>query len=272
MLHLRFFTDDKCQACTAGGEYEQYWKANKVRLSEVLLRINGGMLPEHCFDEPEKAITLHDARIRALDDGGSQVSMLLFGDHRGALREIRLQYTGVTKLIGFSNHLLADMPDCDIGCHETTVADNGEFNHLIQFAGGQLLSIQFTDLHVQLIDHPLPPRTNEEQQRWEIKTAGRIRDIEQVPERLSLLDNAGSDEIKRLAVATLGNIGDMRAEECLLQLLTTSTGLMLGDVAHSLGQLKSQQGLPHLETLLHHDVEWVRQNAKYAIRRIREEV
>jgi HEAT repeat protein len=43
---------------------------------------------------------------------------------------------------------------------------------------------------------------------------------------------------------------------------------MLGDVAHSLGQLKSWKAIPRLKSLLNDDVEWVRQNAKWALAQI----
>jgi HEAT repeat protein len=43
---------------------------------------------------------------------------------------------------------------------------------------------------------------------------------------------------------------------------------MLGDVAHSLGELKSRKAIPRLNSLLNHDIEWLRQNAKWALAQI----
>lgn len=71
--------------------------------------------------------------------------------------------------------------------------------------------------------------------------------------------------------SALGLIGDRRAEERLLQLLESETDLMLGDVAHTLGQLSSRKAIPRLRSLLDHDVEWVRQNAKWALAQMAKE-
>jgi HEAT repeat protein len=106
---------------------------------------------------------------------------------------------------------------------------------------------------------------DEDRRRWNIIDAGNVGDAAYLPQLLARLDSDETYDNKRHIVRALGNMGDIRAEARLLQLLESSTDLMLGDVAHSLGQLKSQKAVPRLKSLLNHDVEWVRQNAKWAL-------
>jgi HEAT repeat protein len=103
---------------------------------------------------------------------------------------------------------------------------------------------------------------DEDQRRWNIVEVGRAR---YVPQLLARLTSDETDDNKRHIVRALGNIGDLRAEAPLLKLLESSTDLMLGDVVHSLGQLESKKAIPTLKSLLDHEVEWVRQNAKWAL-------
>jgi HEAT repeat protein len=106
---------------------------------------------------------------------------------------------------------------------------------------------------------------DEERRRWNILEAGYGRNVAYLPQLLARLDSDETHDNKRHIVRALGLIGDRRAEERLLQLLETETDLMLGDVAHTLGQLDSRKAIPRLKSLLDHDVEWVRQNAKWAL-------
>jgi len=109
---------------------------------------------------------------------------------------------------------------------------------------------------------------DEDRRRWNIIDIGHAGDAAYIPQLLARLDSDETHDNKRQIVRALGNIGDVCAEERLLQLFETSTDLMLGDVAHSLGQLQSRKAIPRLKSLLNHDVDWVHQNAKWALAQI----
>jgi HEAT repeat protein len=106
---------------------------------------------------------------------------------------------------------------------------------------------------------------NEERRCWNIIDVFRSRDARYVPQLLALLRGRETYDNKRHIIRALGNIGDTRAERALLSLLDTSRGLMLGDVVHSLGQLRSQAALGRIAALREHDLRWVRQNANWAL-------
>jgi len=106
---------------------------------------------------------------------------------------------------------------------------------------------------------------DEDRRRWNILDAARSKDPVYIPQLLARLDSDETLANKRHIVRALGKIGDRCAEEKLLELSEFATGLMLGDVAHSLGQIGSRKALPRLRILSSHDVDWVRQNAKWAI-------
>jgi hypothetical protein len=162
MPGLRFFSEEKFEARLSHREYEQYWLENRHRMPESLLRINGGMLPERCFPNPEGAIDLHDARIRTFHDENGCISMHLHGNlavRRGRktdwiLREIWLSYSGAAASLPPSGEILTDKPDSDIMVHETTILNDGRFNHKILFASGEILSLDFSALDVKIKDHP----------------------------------------------------------------------------------------------------------------------
>ena len=112
-------------------------------------------------------------------------------------------------------------------------------------------------------------RKGDEQRRsWNIMDASRSRDAAYVPQLLAMLKSNETYSNKRHIIRALGNIGDPRAEAPLLALLHSSGGLMLGDVVHSLGQLKSQRAVPRLKSLRSDKRQWVRQNATWALRNI----
>ena len=103
---------------------------------------------------------------------------------------------------------------------------------------------------------------DEQRRRWNIIAASRARDARYVPQLLARLDSDETQANKRHIVRALGNIGDMRAEPALLDLLQTAHAPILGDVILALGQLKSRRAAPFAKLLLEHDDAWVRQNAK----------
>lgn len=151
---MQFFTDELCETGQPHAEYERYWRANSARMPKNLLRINGGMLPLEWFPVPDDAIFLHDARIRSVDLQLPHVTIQMCGDHRGALREICLHYSDVFECTEVPSRLLAETPDSDLMCHETTVLDDGRFNHKMLFASSDVLSISFAELEIKITDHP----------------------------------------------------------------------------------------------------------------------
>lgn len=155
MALMQFFTDELFESGKSHAAYERYWTVNRKRLPYCLLRINRGMLPGHFFASPDDAINLHDARIQRVDAAMSNVTLHLHGDYHGASREIVLCYTGVLKYSPVPDVLLTDEPDSDLMCHETTVITDGVFNHKMLFASSDILSIDFTALEIQVVEHPL---------------------------------------------------------------------------------------------------------------------
>jgi HEAT repeat protein len=109
---------------------------------------------------------------------------------------------------------------------------------------------------------------DEKARRMKIIDASRNGDAALLPQLLSRLDAAETYDNKRHIVRALGNIGGPRAEQRLLELLRTHPGLILGDVAQALGKLGSRQAVPALKSLRDHEIEWVRQNANAALRRL----
>ena len=156
MPMMQFFTDDLFEAGESHAAYEQYCTANRKRLLYCLLRINHGMLPDHFFPSFDDAIGLHDACLQNVDAELPNVKLHLHGDNCGALREIFLHYTGVSKFSPIPDVLLADEPCSALMCHETTVVTDDKFNHKMLFASSDILSIDFTALGVRVVDHPLP--------------------------------------------------------------------------------------------------------------------
>jgi HEAT repeat protein len=109
---------------------------------------------------------------------------------------------------------------------------------------------------------------DESRRRWKIIDASRAGDASLLPQLLARLDGNESYDNKRHIVRALGNIGGPRAEEKLIALVGTQRGLILGDIAHALGQIGSRQALPALKNLCNHELEWVRQNASFAVRKL----
>ncbi len=71
-----------------------------------------------------------------------------------------------------------------------------------------------------------------------------------------------------MAPDALGNIGGQQAEAALLEQLASERGLILGDLAQALGKLRSRLAVSTLKSLRDHELEWVRQNARFALRRL----
>ncbi|MBI4612589.1 MAG: HEAT repeat domain-containing protein [Planctomycetes bacterium] len=112
---------------------------------------------------------------------------------------------------------------------------------------------------------------DETERRVKIMGVSRARDDRYVPQLLARLDSEETYENKRHIVRALGNIADPRAEPRLLEMLESATGLMLGDVIRSVGQLGLKQAAPRVRTLVHHSVEWVRQNARWALDKLEQD-
>lgn len=105
--------------------------------------------------------------------------------------------------------------------------------------------------------------------RWKIIDGSRAGDMSLLPQLLARLDGEESQENRRHIIRALGNIGGTRVEARLLELLNAERGLILGDIAQALGKLGSRSAAPGLKGLLDHESEWVRQNARFALRRLK---
>ena len=74
-------------------------------------------------------------------------------------------------------------------------------------------------------------------------------------------------ENKRHIVRAYGNIGGPKLEVELLKLLSTEEGVILGDICKSLGQLGIASAEATITLLRNHELQWVKQNANWAIKR-----
>ena len=109
---------------------------------------------------------------------------------------------------------------------------------------------------------------DETHRRWKILDASRAGDASLLPQLLARLDSDESYDNKRHIVRALGNVGGPQAEARLIALLASQHGLIVGDIAHSLGKLGSRRAIPALKGLSDHESEWVRQNVRYAMRKL----
>jgi HEAT repeat protein len=75
-------------------------------------------------------------------------------------------------------------------------------------------------------------------------------------------------DLRRHIIRALGNIGTEKSVDLLMDLLTREEGLILGDTAAALGKLKVMQAVPDLLRLVTSSLEWVAQNARFALRRL----
>ncbi len=153
MQRMQFFNDDLYEAGEAHTAYERYWRDNRSDLPDVLLRLNGGLLPMPMFDSPDEMVELHDGRLSSADVTPSKTTLVFRGDHQGNLRVITLRYSGVQECTPIPTVLLADIPDSDLMCHETTKRNDGGYNHKMLFANGDLISIDFAALDLGITDH-----------------------------------------------------------------------------------------------------------------------
>jgi HEAT repeat protein len=105
--------------------------------------------------------------------------------------------------------------------------------------------------------------------RSKIMAASRAGDASLLPQLLARLDDGKETyENRRHIVRALGTIGGGRVEAKLLQMLKSERGLILGEIAHALGRLRTRAALAGLKALADHEVEWVRLNVGFALRRI----
>ncbi len=112
---------------------------------------------------------------------------------------------------------------------------------------------------------------DETARRLKIIHASRGCDASVLPQLLARLDGAETYENKRHIVRALGHIGGPEAERKLLEMVSTHRGLILGDIAQSLGKLGARKAVRPLKGLRDHELEWVRQNANAALRRLASE-
>jgi hypothetical protein len=147
----------------------------------------------------------------------------------------------------------------------TECAESGQ-TVVVEMPDGRLLAIQ-----------PLDPQeddergdlwsTDEDQRRFAIIEASRTADRSALPRLLELLD-ADSYANRRHVVRALGRIGGAAVEARLLHMLEVEEGLILGDVAQSLGRLACAAAVEPLRRLGPHELEWVRQNVRWALQQL----
>jgi hypothetical protein len=106
---------------------------------------------------------------------------------------------------------------------------------------------------------------DESRRRWNISDVGRHRDARYLPQLLARLDSKETYENKRHIVRVLGNLGDVSVADRLIKLAAAHKGLILGEIARALGQLRCARAKPLLTKLAAHKLAWVQQNARFAL-------
>jgi HEAT repeat protein len=109
---------------------------------------------------------------------------------------------------------------------------------------------------------------NETLRRWAIIDVSRCGDKKYLEQLLARLDSDETYENKRHIVRALGNLGDSSVADRLMKLAVGHNGLILGDIAHTLGQLRASKAKPLLKKLASHKLAWVQQNARFALDRL----
>jgi len=109
-----------------------------------------------------------------------------------------------------------------------------------------------------------------EQRGWAIMDISRRADKSALPVLLSIIEGE-TESNKRHVVRALGNIGGEQSINCLLSLLSSEQGLILGEIARALGKLNCIAALDRLEGLRNCETQWISECCKWAIDRIKTE-
>lgn len=98
------------------------------------------MLPDHFFDSPDSAIHLHDARIHTANISLPEVVLQLncCGHPNPTIERVSLHYAGVLACSAIPDVLLGNRSCSDLMCHETTILEDGTFNHKALFASSDV--------------------------------------------------------------------------------------------------------------------------------------
>ncbi len=112
-------------------------------------------------------------------------------------------------------------------------------------------------------------KKDEDLQRFGIIRVSCAADASHLKELLCLLrDKRTTYANRRHVVRALGRIGGAEAKEAILSVLTSGSGLILGDAAEAAGKLSIRDALPTLHGLTEHRLDWVRQKSAWAIGRM----
>lgn len=152
---MKYFTNEKYENNTAWLDYEAYCKSIWKDLPNDLKLINEGMLPESMMNI-KKSIGLHDGKITnfIFNKVSSKLNISVNTDNQGALRQTELEYITAKVLQDVSSDRKGkniDDPDSDIVCHEI-MHNNGVYIHMLLFASGEELIIEFQDFRMNFKD------------------------------------------------------------------------------------------------------------------------
>ncbi len=103
--------------------------------------------------------------------------------------------------------------------------------------------------------------------RWEIIEISKSACLEAAEELLNIYSSE-TEENKRHIVRAYGNIGGLKLEAELSKLLLNEKGLILGDICKALGQLRVSAVKEQIRLLQSHELQWVSQNANWAVKQI----
>ncbi len=106
---------------------------------------------------------------------------------------------------------------------------------------------------------------NEDIRRFEIIDISRSS-CSEAAEDLLRIYSSETYENKRHIVRAYGNIGGPKLKYELLKLISIENGAILGDICKSLGQLGLTSAEAEIRLLQKHELQWVQQNANWALK------
>ena len=109
---------------------------------------------------------------------------------------------------------------------------------------------------------------SEDERRWKIIEASKNADDNYLPQLHARLLSDECLENKRHIIRALGKIRSSSSIPYLLEMLTQSKGLILGDLCQTLSKLEAKEATEQIEKLLDHKESWVQQEAKSAFKKL----
>ncbi len=110
---------------------------------------------------------------------------------------------------------------------------------------------------------------NEDIRRGVLIDISRAKDNRYIPQLIARLNSNETYENKRHIIRALGNIGDNSVADFLLELLSKEKGLILSEIAETLGKFKHHKAKEKLNELVTCEISQVAEKSKWALNKIK---